>query len=118
MTVTEIANSVTALLRAGKFHDVYEQYYDTEVVRHIEPKSPFFPDLTGVNALKEKDAKIQPNIASVDTLEIGEPIISKSFFALTFKMSATLKDGNQNRLDEIIVYEVQKGKIVLEQFFY
>lgn len=118
MTVTEIAHSVTALLRAGKFNEVYEQYYDTENIRHIEPKSPFFPDLTGVNALQEKDAKIQPNIASVDALEVGEPIVSKSFFSLTFKMAVTLKDGNRNELDEIIVYEVQNGKIVLEQFFY
>ncbi|MEM9889006.1 MAG: SnoaL-like domain-containing protein [Bacteroidota bacterium] len=118
MTTQQIAENVTALLRQGQFEMVYDDYFDAEKVRHIEPQSPFFPDLTGVEALKEKDVQMQANIASVDGMEVGDPIVAKSHFALPYKMAITMKDGNKMELDEIIVYEVQDGKIVLEQFFY
>ena len=118
MTTQQIADKVTSLLRQGQFDAVYEDYFDTENVRHLEPQSPFFPDLKGVKALREKDAQMQANIASIDGMEVGHPIIAKSHFALPYKMAITLKDGNKMEMDEIIVYEVKNGKIILEQFFY
>ncbi|MEM6685487.1 MAG: nuclear transport factor 2 family protein [Bacteroidota bacterium] len=118
MKTHEIATSVVALLREGKFKGVYDHFFNYEDVRHIEPQSPFFPNLTGVAAIKEKDAQMQANIASVEQMEIGEPIVSKDHFAMTYKINFTLKDGSKMELDEIIVYQVKDGKIILEQFFY
>lgn len=118
MTTQEIANNVTALLREGKFDEVYERYFDTKNIRHIEPQSPYFPDLTGIKAIKEKDTQMQAGIDSVNEMEVGNPIVAKYHFALPYKMSVNLKEGNKLELDEIIVYEVKDGKITLEQFFY
>lgn len=118
MTTAQLAAEVTALLRQGKFEEVYNQYFHSEKVRHVEPQSPYFPDLTGVKAIKEKDVQMQANIASIDGMEVGDPIIAKSHFALPYKIQITLKDENQMELDEIIVYQVEDGKIILEQFFY
>jgi hypothetical protein len=33
-------------------------------------------------------------------------------------MDVTYKDGNREKMDEVVVYEVKEGKIVKEQFFY
>lgn len=118
MTTREIADQLVALLRTAQFDAVYEQLFDAEKVRHIEPQSPHFPDLTGVAAIQEKDAIMGANIAAVQNLEIGDPIVSKDHIALTYKVTIELKDGNTLQLDEIIVYKVENGKIVLEQFFY
>ncbi len=118
MTTQEIANKVSSLLREGKFDEVYDNYFDIENVRHIEPQSPYFSDLTGLIAIKEKDAQIQAGIEAVNSMEVGNPIVAKSHFAIPYKMSVDLKDGNKLDLDEIIVYEVKDGKIKLEQFFY
>ena len=71
-----------------------------------------------MKAIKEKDAVMGENIQEVQSLEVGDAIVSKDHIALPYKMSFTMKDGNAVTLDEIIVYQVQDGKIVLEQFFY
>lgn len=118
MATQEIATKVTALLREGKFEEIYNNYFDFENVRHIEPQSPYFPDLTGVKAIKEKDAQMQTNIASVEGMEVGDPIVAKNHFALPYKLAFTLNDGNTAEIDEIIVYHVENEKITLEQFFY
>ena len=118
MTTQEIAQNVTALLREGKFEEVYDLYFDDENVKHIEPQSPYFSEVIGVKAIKEKDVQMQAGIGSIDKMEVGDPVVAKSHFALPYKMSLTLKDGNVGELDEIIVYEVNEGKITLEQFFY
>ena len=40
------------------------------------------------------------------------------FISLGMSFDATLQDGNRMQLSELIVYKVENGKIVLEQFFY
>ncbi len=118
MSTQEIALQLTSLLREGKFDQVYDSLFDSEKIRHIEPQSEHFSNLTGLAAIKEKDAMMGANIEAVQSLEVGEAIISKNHIALPYKISLKLKDGNVFSLDEIIVYEVENGKIVLEQFFY
>ncbi|AWX44231.1 hypothetical protein HME9304_01231 [Flagellimonas maritima] len=118
MTTQLIAEKLTSLLREGKFEEIYDTLFDQEKVKHVEPQSPHFPDVTGVNALKEKDSVMAGNIAEVHSMEIGDAITSKDFIALPYKMSFKMKDGNKAELDELIVYQVENGKIILEQFFY
>ncbi|MGD1848716.1 MAG: SnoaL-like domain-containing protein [Salibacteraceae bacterium] len=118
MTTQQIAENVSELLRQGNFEAVYDNYFEAQQVQHIEPQSPFFPNLTGVDSIKAKDAQMQANIASVESLEVGTPIIAKSHFALPYKVKIQMKDGQVMALDEIIVYEIKDGKIILEQFFY
>lgn len=118
MTTSEIANKLVLLLREAKFEEVYDTLFDAEKVRHVEPQSEHFADITGVNAIKEKDTIMGENIQEVNSLEVGTATVSKDHIALPYKMTFTMKDGNAVALDEIIVYEVQDGKIVLEQFFY
>lgn len=118
MTTKQIAEKLTSLLKEGKFDEVYDTLFDQEKVKHIEPQSPYFPDIKGVKAIKEKDEIMRGNIAEFHSMEVGEAITSKDFIALPYKASFTLKDGNKTELDEIILYQVENGKIILEQFFY
>ena len=118
MTTQDVAGQLVMLLREGKFEAIYDQLFDTEKVKHIEPQSEFFPELTGVAAIKEKDEMMATNIEAIEHMEVGEPINSKDHIAIPYKISLKLKDGNSMNLDEIIVYKVEDGKIVLEQFFY
>ena len=118
MNTEQIAEKLTSLLREGKFEEVYDTLFDQEKIKHIEPQSPYFADLTGVKAIKEKDETMQGNIAEFHSMEVGDAITSKDFIALPYKASFTMKDGNKVELDEIIVYQVENGKIILEQFFY
>ncbi|EAQ42432.1 SnoaL-like domain-containing protein [Polaribacter sp. MED152] len=118
MTTEQITERLTSLLKEGKFEDIYDTLFDQENVKHIEPQSPYFPDITGVKAIKEKDSVMAGNISEVHTMEIGKAITSKDFIALPYRMSFTMKDRKKAELDELIVYQVKNGKIILEQFFY
>lgn len=120
MTTKDLAQAIIPLLKAGEFDAVYEQYFDTENIHHLEPQSEHFPELKGVAALREKDALIQQNIASFDHLAIGTPTYAQNYFALPYQAAFTTKDGQQIQLDELIVYGVdtERGKIISEQFFY
>lgn len=120
MTTQEIANNLVSKLSKGDFNGVYTDLFDYENVRHIEPQSPIeaFRDLTGVEAIRRKDQAMGEGIAEASLPQVGEPIIKPNAIALPYKMSLKLKDGNDLTIDEIIVYEVQEGKIISEQFFY
>lgn len=118
MTTAQIAERLTLLLREGKFEEIYDTLFDQENVQHIEPQSPYFSNITGVKAIKEKDTVMTGSIAEVHSMEIGNAITSKNFIAIPYKLSFTMKDGKKAALDELIVYQVKNEKIILEQFFY
>ncbi len=46
------------------------------------------------------------------------PIVAGNFFTCTMGMDITLKGQPRMKMDEVAVYEVKEGKIVLEQFFF
>ena len=118
MTTQQIADRLVALLRAGNFNGVYDElFHPTEVV-HDEPQNPHFAHVIGVEAIKAKDEQMQSGIAEFLGMNVGEPAVSRDYFALPYQMKLKLKDGNVLDLDEIIVYQVREGKIVLEKFFY
>lgn len=117
MTNQEIANKLVTLLRQGQFETVYDVLFHKDA-HHIEPQSEYFADIKGVEAIKAKDATMAENIVGVEGMEVGDAIIAKDYIALPYKMNVTLKDGNKWSLDEIIVYKIENGKIVSEQFFY
>ena len=118
MTTDTIAKELKTLLEEGKFEEIYDTLFHEEQVKHIEPQSPHFPELVGVKAIKEKDTVMTGNIEEVRSLEIGDYVTSKSFIAIPYKISLTLKNGDEMELDELIIYQVEDGKIILEQFFY
>ena len=118
MSIQTIGNRLVTLLREGKFESIYDELFDAERVRHIEPQSPHFPEVVGVTAIKAKDAAMSEGIAGVNSMTVGDPIFSKDYFAIPYQISLALKDGQEMQLDEIILYQVENGKIVLEQFFY
>ncbi|WP_350286845.1 SnoaL-like domain-containing protein [uncultured Croceitalea sp.] len=117
MTNQEIANRLVALLREGKFNDVYDELFHLDA-EHIEPQSEHFSLVKGVEAIKAKDAAMQENLAGAEGLEVGDAIVAKEYMAIPYKMTALLKDGNKWPLDEIILYNVEDSKIISEHFFY
>ena len=117
MTNQEVANRLVSLLKEGKFMDVYNELFH-ENAQHNEPQSENFPHLKSRQAIIEKDEAMSEHIAGAGGLEVGDAIVSKSYIAIPFKMTVELKDGNKMPMDEIIVYKVENGKILSEQFFY
>lgn len=117
MTNQKIADRLVSLLREGQFNTVYDELFHKDA-KHIEPQSEHFAQVNGVEAIKAKDAAMVEHVAEVNSMEVGDAIVASKHIAIPYKLSARLKNDEQLSMDEIIVYEINDGKIISEEFFY
>ncbi|MEM0940727.1 MAG: SnoaL-like domain-containing protein [Bacteroidota bacterium] len=119
MTTQEVANQLVSMCREGKFEEVFQDLYSTEI-ESIEPKGSVFPhEVKGIDALVKKGKQWEELIQEVHTSEVSDPIVAENFFSITMKTKVTLKGMDEpTNMDEVCVYQVQNGKVVSEQFFY
>lgn len=120
MNSQQIANRLVALLRQGDYFTIYDELFHPTEVEHVEPQAPApaFQHLKGVAAIKAKDEQMGAMIQSISLPKVGEPIVSPNAIALHYQIKGELKDSSALAMDEVIVYELQDGKIVSERFFY
>jgi hypothetical protein len=57
-------------------------------------------------------------IEAVHEASTTHPVVSGNHFAVGRSMDVTVRDLGRLRMDQIMLYEVRHGQIVLEQFFY
>lgn len=116
---TTIANELVALCREGKFEQIYQELYDAEAINSIEPKGARFENVTGMEQLMQKGMEWNKSVEQVYSSEVSDPLVAENYFTLTMKMKVKLKDlPEPMQMDEVCVYQVANGKIVMEQFFY
>jgi len=118
MSTQKVANDLVKLCSSGKFQDA-ESLYSPDIVS-VEPKAPpgQSREAKGLAAVKAKEQTWNAN-HEVHSVKVEGPLISDSFFAVTFKMDITDKSQNKRtQMEEIGVYQVAGDKIVHEEFFY
>ena len=116
---SEIATSLTALCREGKFLDAVDAFYADDVVS-LEAMDFLGQgrEMRGKAAVKEKNARwFEDN--DIQGVQITGPFISPEGFALVFAWNWTRKaTGEQVKLSEVGVYTVANSRIVREEFLY
>lgn len=118
MTTQEVANQLVKLCREGKFEQVLTELYSPDI-RSVEPEGSTWPTVQGMAEIIKKGEIWTTMVEEVLDSEISEPIVADSFFSITMKSRVKVKDTPEPiRMDEVCVYQVQDGKVVLEQFFY
>ena len=71
-----------------------------------------------LGAIKEKSVAFQAGVEEFHSATISDPIVAGNSFAITWAMDATFKGSGRMTIEEVCVYQVKDGKIILEQFFY
>jgi hypothetical protein len=118
MTTTEVANKLVELCRQGKIDEVQATLFADDV-QSIEADESMGPKIvTGLDALKVKSIEFQSGVEEFHGATISEPIVAGNCFAITWAMDATFKGRGRMTIEEVCVYQVKDGKIILEQFFY
>lgn len=121
MKTEDVAKQLVDYCRAGDFDSCYVELYDPTNVRSIEADGSPTPDAVGIEAIKQKGKDWQTRVQSINSTDIGDPVVSGNFFAVPWEMNVTFNDDPNNPVqwDEMAVYEVNdEGKIIREQFFY
>ena len=56
--------------------------------------------------------------AAVHRASTTAPVIGGNYFAVGRKLDMTVRGAGRTQMNELMMYEVKDGRIVLEQFFY
>jgi limonene-1,2-epoxide hydrolase len=118
MTTTEVANQLVELCRQGKIDEVQQTLF-AENAQSIEADETMGPKVVeGLEAIKAKSVAFQAGVEEFHSAIISDPIVAGNSFAITWVLDATFKGHGRMSIEEVCVYQVSNGKIVLEQFFY
>ncbi len=117
MTTKQISDRLVELCRKGQVLEAQNELY-AENVNSIEPSHSPIPSASGKIAVLEKGKNFAAMIEERHGGSFSDPIVAGRYFSVAMVLDATFKDQGRMVLEEICVYEVQEGKIVLEQFFF
>jgi ketosteroid isomerase-like protein len=113
-TTSDVAQSLVAMCRAGKF----EQPYDALFAANARSVEATGETAAGMDAIHAK-GKMFTEKNDVNGFTVGDPCVGGDLFAVPFTFDITEKaTGKHMNLEEIGLYTVRDGKIVAERFLY
>lgn len=117
METQGIARRLVELCRKADFAAAQNELF-AEDAASIEPDGSPWETVHGIDALNAKIEKWNQMVEEVHKVEVSDPVIAGNFFTVKMAFDITVQGGERNYAEEIVVYEVKDGKVVLEQFFY
>ncbi|MEP6738463.1 MAG: SnoaL-like domain-containing protein [Chryseolinea sp.] len=117
LTTLEVADLYYELSEKGEFDRILTDLYDQNI-RSVEPEHSNWQSVQGIGKVKEKAEQWHSMIEVMHGGYTNKPQVAGNFFTCVMGMDATLKDKQRLKMDEVAVFEVQNGRIVLEQFFF
>jgi len=120
MNTQQVANRLVELCRRGEFSKAQEELYARDAVS-VEPEgAPAGPlgSVRGLDAIRQKGKAFDETYETIHGVTVSDPLLAGDFFSIALGLDATWKQGGRYSMEEICVYRVRDGKIVLEQFFY
>src|SRR5688572_11869272 len=118
MTTPEVAARFNELAQQEKWFEIQDELF-ADNVRSIDPEnSPYFGYAEGKEAVRKKGEAFVGRIEAANKLFTSAPIVAGHHFAVTRDKDLTVKPHGRVHINQIMLYEVKDGKIVLEQFFY
>lgn len=117
MTTTEVADRFFALSQEGKFEQILDELYADDV-RSVEPEGSHWQNVQGLDKVREKAVQWQSMVEEMHDGYTHKPQVASNYFVCIMGMDVTMKGAARKKMDEVALYEVRDGKIVLEQFFF
>lgn len=114
-----VAEELVALCRAGRNVDAIEAFYSPEIVSIESMGNEQMPaKMSGIDAIRQKNKWWLEN-NEIHSAAAEGPFVGGDQFAVHYTYETTFKPtGKRNRMEEMALYTVKKGKIVREHFFY
>lgn len=118
MTSKEVAARFEQLARQEKWFEIQDELFADEV-RSVEPATAtYLHNAEGRAAVRKKGEDWIKRIEAVHSTYTTAPVVGGNYFSVGRGFDLTVKDLGRVKVDEIMLYEVKDGRIVLEQFFY
>jgi len=118
MTTVDVASRFNILAQQEKWFEIQEELFSDDV-NSVDPAgSPYFEHAAGKESVRKKGQDFVQRIEAVHRMHTTAPVVGGDFFAVGREMDITVQGFGRIQINEIMLYEVKNGKIVLEQFFY
>jgi len=114
----DVATRFNELAQQEKWFEIQDELF-AENVRSVEPvDSPWFKYAEGKTPVRKKGEEWVSKIKEAHGRNTTQPLIAGNHFVVGRNVDITVDGFGRISVDEIMLYEVRDGKIVMEQFFY
>jgi hypothetical protein len=118
MTTKEVAARFHELAQQEKWFEIQDEFF-ADNVRSIEPHgSPYFKDAEGKTPVRKKGEEFVARIQAVHKAVTTAPVVAANHFVVGREKELTVEGYGRIYINELMLYEVKDGQIVLEQFLY
>jgi hypothetical protein len=118
MTREEVVTRFNELAKQEKWFEIQDEFF-ADHVKSIDPSgSPYFGYAEGKADVRKKGKDFIQKIEVFHGASTTEAVAGGNHFAAGRHVDITLHGFGRIQMNEIMLYEVSDGKIVMEQFFY
>jgi hypothetical protein len=117
-TTQEVAARFNELARQEMWFEIQDELFADDAKSIDPPDSPYFGYAEGKSAVRKKGEDWVKRVEAVHRTYTTDPVIGGNHFSVGREMDITVQGLGRIQINEIMLYEVSNGQIVLEQFFY
>ncbi|HET6996079.1 MAG TPA: nuclear transport factor 2 family protein [Chitinophagaceae bacterium] len=118
MTTQEVAARFNELAQQEKWFEIQDELF-AENVRSIDPpNSPYLGRAEGKAGVRKKGEDFVKRIKAVHRAYTTEPLVVGNHFVVGREKDMTVEPHGRIQINQVMLYEVKDGQIILEQFFY
>jgi hypothetical protein len=117
-TTQEVAARFNELARQEKWFEIQDEFFSDNVRSIDPPNSPYFGYAEGKAPVRKKGEEFGKRIEAVHRTYTTEPVVGGDHFAVGREVDITVQGLGRIQINQVMLYEVKDGQIVLEQFFY
>lgn len=118
MTTQQVASRFNELAQQEKWFEIQDEFFADNVRSIDPPNSPYFGYAEGKNAVRKKGEDFVKRIEAAHRRYTTEPVVGGNHFAVGREVDITVQGFGRIQINQVMLYEVKDGQIVLEQFFY
>ena len=118
MTTGEVASRFNELAKQEKWFEIQDELFSDDVKSIDPPNSSYFGYAEGKADVRKKGEEFVKTIEAFHGASTTEPVVGGDHFAVGREVDITVQGFGRIQINEVMLYEVKNGQIVLEQFFY
>jgi hypothetical protein len=118
MTTQEVAARFNEFARQEKWFEIQDELFAADVRSVAPPDSTYFKYAEGKGPVRKKGEEFVKKIQEFHGAYTTQPVSGGNYFSVGRGVDITVEGFGRINIDQVMLYEVKDGQIVLEQFFY
>ena len=118
LTTQEIADRFHALAQQEKWFEIQDEFFSDNIKSIEPPHSKYMQNAEGKVAVRKKAEEFVSRVTALHSASTTSPIVAGNHFAVGREIDMTVSSHGRIQIKQIMLYEVNDGQIISEQFFY